>query len=134
MSLLKGRLCCKSITENMWKNLLRKGEDTSKDPGSEVNASSPFRSRVTNFQHIVLLVPTLCSETLSYEKMNEFNMHTAQFSISNEETGSENFLPIRSHSAVILMCFMCMNESETIWIEFLLKILSLVHKEKEHWA
>lgn len=28
---------------------------------------------------------------------------------------------------------MCMNELETLWTEFLLKILSLAHKEKEHW-
>lgn len=66
--------------------------------------------------------------------MNEYNKHTAQFSIPNEEAGSENVLPIRSHSSVILMCFMYINESEIMWIEFLLNILSLVHKEKDHWT
>lgn len=62
--------------------------------------------------------------------MNEFNMNTEQSSIPKEETGSENFLHIRSHFAVILMCVMCMNEPETMWIAFVFKILSLCIKRK----
>lgn len=59
-------------------------------------------------------------------------MDTAQFSVPKEEIGSKSFLHISSHCSVILMCHMCLNESETMWIKFVLKTLSLLPYDKEH--
>ena len=54
-----------------------------------VSAFPPFMEQSYQLlTYSFLLGPKLFSETLTREKMNGFNMNTAQFSIPNEEAGS----------------------------------------------